>query len=112
MRLDEKSVVAEVHRVTLRELRSWVREGWVQPAQGEVGPVFDEVDIARIRLLCDLRQDLALPADTLPVVLTLIDRLHEVRRDLRCLTDALAEQPEDVRQAVVTSVQDRQRRDR
>ena len=76
MSMDERSVVAEVRRVTLRELRLWVREGWVQPAQGELGPVFDEVDVARVRLLCDLRKEMALPSDALPVVLALIDRLH------------------------------------
>jgi chaperone modulatory protein CbpM len=109
MSMDERSVVAEVRRVTLRELRLWVREGWVQPAQGERGPVFDEVDVARIRLLCDLRKEMALPSDALPVVLTLIDRLHETRRELRHLMDALEEQPEEVRRSVAQHVRKRQR---
>lgn len=101
MRLDEESVVAEVRRLSLRELRLWVREGWVRPASGDAGPVFDEVDVARIRLLCDLRKEMALPTDALPVVLTLIDRLHETRRDLRHLTEAVEEQPETVRRLVI-----------
>ena len=108
MSMDERSVVAEVRRVTLRELRRWVREGWVQPAQGERGPVFDEVDVARVRLLCDLQKEMALPSDTLPVVLTLIDRLHETRRDLRFLMDALERQPEEVRRSVAAHVRERQ----
>jgi chaperone modulatory protein CbpM len=107
MSMDERSVVAEVRRVTLRELRLWVREGWVQPAQGESGPMFDEVDVARVRLLCDLRKEMALTKDALPVVLTLIDRLHETRRDLRCLTDAIEEQPEEIRRSVVAVFRDR-----
>jgi chaperone modulatory protein CbpM len=108
MIMDERSVVSEVRRVSLRELRFWVREGWVQPAQGDRGPVFDEVDVARIRLLCDLRKEMALPIDVLPVVLTLIDRLHETRRDLQHLVDALAEQPKDVRQSVAEKVRQQQ----
>jgi chaperone modulatory protein CbpM len=108
MSMDERRVVAEIRRLSLRELRLWVREGWVQPAQGTAGPIFDEVDVARIRLLCDLRKDMALPADALPVVLTLIDRLHETRRSLRYLTDALGEQPDEVRRAVVARVRHRQ----
>ena len=108
MSMDERSVVAEVRRVTLRELRLWVREGWVQPAQGELGPVFDEVDVARVRLLCDLRKEMALPSDALPVVLALIDRLHATRRDLRHLLDALDEQPQQVRQSVAEHVRKRQ----
>lgn len=101
MSLDERMVVARVRRLTLRELRLWVREGWVRPALGESGPRFDELDVARIRLLCDLRSEMALPGEAVPVVLALIDRLHQTRRELRCLADALADQPEPVRRAVL-----------
>lgn len=108
MTLDEQTVIAHVQRLTLRDLRLWVREGWVRPAQGERGPVFDELDVARIRLLCDLKTEMALPADSVPVVLTLIDRLHQTRRTLRGLTEALDEQPEEVREAVFRSYRVRQ----
>lgn len=107
MRMDEHGVVAEVRRVTLRELRLWVREGWIQPAPGEQGPMFDEVDVARVRLLCDLRKEMALPSTALPVVLTLIDRLHETRRDLRYLTEALEDQPDEVRRSIVAGFRQR-----
>lgn len=101
MSLDERMVVSRVRRLTLRELRLWVSEGWVRPALGEAGPVFDEIDVARIRLLCDLRREMAVPTDAIPVVLTLIDRLHQTRRELRDLTEVLSEQPEPVRRSVV-----------
>ncbi len=101
MRYDEREVVGHVRRVSLRELRSWVREGWVRPREGEAGPVFDDVDVARVRLLCDLRKEMAIPADTLPVVLSLIDQLHSARRELRCLAEAVAGEPEDRRQAIL-----------
>ena len=109
MSLGEQDVVARVRRVTLRELRLWMREGWVRPAQGEAGPVFDEIDVARIRLLCDLRKDMALPVEALPVILTLIDRLNMTRRDLRHVADALEDQPPEVRRAIAESL--RARRD-
>ena len=54
MRMDERAVVARVERLTLRELRFWIREGWVRPAESDAGPVFDELDVARIRL--DMRE--------------------------------------------------------
>jgi chaperone modulatory protein CbpM len=100
MNLTEQMVLAEVRRLTRRELRIWMREGWVRPAMSERGPVFDELDIARLRLLCDLRKEMGLPPDSVPVVLTLIDRLHQTRRDLRAIMDALDDQPEDVKRAV------------
>lgn len=108
MRWDERTVVARIERLTLRDLRFWVREGWVRPAQGESGPVFDELDEARLQLLCDLRKDMALPADVVPTILTLIDHLHQTRRDLRRLTDALGEQPEEVRKSVASAVRRRE----
>jgi hypothetical protein len=37
----------------------------------------------------------------------LIDHLHRTRRDLRRLTDAIGEQPDDVRQAIVSAIQKR-----
>ena len=103
MKMDEQAAVAEVKRLSLRELRLWVREGWIRPAEGEAGPVFDEIDIARIRLLCDLRKDMLVPADVIPTVLALIDHLHRTRRDLRRLTAALDEQPHEVRGLVLAS---------
>lgn len=108
MTMDERNVVAEVRRVTLRELRLWVQEGWVKPAQSDRGPVFDDVDVARIRLLCDLRKEMALPSEALPVVMTLIDRLHETRRDLRHLVEALERQPEEIRRSIAEQVRERQ----
>lgn len=103
MSYDERTVVARIKRVKLKELRVWVREGWVRPAQSDTGPVFDEVDIARIRLLCDLKKDMSLPSDSLPVVLTLLDRLHQTRRELRTLTEAMQKQPEEVRLTILNT---------
>ena len=97
MRHTEEMVLTKVRRLSRRELRLWVRQGWVRPAVGEAGPVFDELDIARLRLLCDLRKEMALPTTAMPVVLNLIDQLYQTRRDLRTLLRALDDQPEDVR---------------
>ncbi|ATG46510.1 MULTISPECIES: MerR family transcriptional regulator [Rhodobacterales] len=97
MRHTEEMVLTKIRRLSRRELRLWVRQGWVRPAVGEAGPVFDELDIARLRLLCDLRKEMALPTTAMPVVLNLIDQLYQTRRDLRTLLRALDDQPEDVR---------------
>ncbi|KAA9007781.1 chaperone modulator CbpM [Histidinibacterium aquaticum] len=101
MSYDERTVVSQVERLTIRELRSWVREGWVRPAHGERGPFFDDLDIARVRLLCDLRKDMAISWDTIPVILSLIDRLHRSRREFQMLQQAIDEQPEDLRREVL-----------
>lgn len=99
------AVVARVERLKLRELRFWVRQGWLCPAEGESGPLFDELDIARARLLCDLRKEMSLPNDAVPIVLNLIDHLHQTRRELRALIKAVEEQPENVRHSIVSVFQ-------
>lgn len=101
--LNERDVVARVLRVELRELRLWVREGWVKPAEGEGGPVFDDLDVARIRLICDLHKEMALPTDAMPVVLSLLDQLHGLRRELRHLAGAVDAQPPEIRRAVIAT---------
>lgn len=106
MSFDEHMVVARVERLNLKDLRFWVRQGWLRPAQSEAGPIFDELDIARIRLLCDLRKEMSLSNEVLPVVLNLIDRLNQTRRELRALAKALDEQPAEVRHSVVCRFQD------
>lgn len=108
MSLTEETVLREIRRLTRRELRLWIRKGWVRPAMGETGPHFDEIDVARLRLLCDLRKDIALSSDAIPIVLTLMDRLHQARRDLRLLIEALADQPTDVRRAIMQRLLARQ----
>ena len=99
--LDERDVVAAVRRVELQELRLWVEEGWVRPAKGETGPVVDALDVARIRLVCDLRMDMSLPDEAIPVVLSLLDQVHGLRRELRKLAGAVETQPDEIRRAII-----------
>ncbi|WP_108485121.1 chaperone modulator CbpM [Oceaniglobus ichthyenteri] len=103
MMLNERDVVATVHRVELHELRLWVREGWVKPADRGGEPMFDELDVARIRLVCDLRTEMSLPDDAVPVVLSLLDQIHGLRRELRGLTRAVDSQPDATRQAIAAA---------
>jgi chaperone modulatory protein CbpM len=96
MRLREQQVVEALGTVSVAELRLWCEAGWVAPARGEGGPVFDQVDLARIRLVCQLRDDLDLDDEAIPVVLSLVDQLYGVRRELRALARAVEQQPGDV----------------
>ncbi len=96
----ETQVVAEVDRITLRRLRLWVRNGWVVPATSTSGPRFDDLDVERVRLVCELKEEMNLNDDAVPVVLSLLDQLYGMRREFKALTQALDEQPQKVRQTV------------
>ena len=95
-------VVVLVGRVDRVELTHWVELGWVQP-QAETGaePVFSDLDVARVCLICDLRRDLAVEEETMPLVLSLLDQLYALRRQMKVLTGAVQRQPDDVREAIL-----------
>ena len=100
MKLTEKEVVEAVGTVSLRQLRVWVRRGWIVPAQAEDGLVFDEMDVARIRLLCQLRRDMNVNEDAVPVVLSLLDQIYGLRREMRVMMEAICEQPKHVQMRI------------
>lgn len=95
--LSEFQVVAVVETISVHELRGWVRAGWVAPAAGDAGPMYDELDLARIQLLSQLRRDLDVPEEAMPLVLSLLDQVHGLRRELRTLAQAVEAQPDPVR---------------
>ncbi len=100
MKLTESQVVEQVDEVSVRRLRIWVREGWIAPAEGETGPIFDALDVARVRLVCQLKNELELHDDAVPVVLSLIDQVHGLRNELKALAEAVDQLPEDARRRV------------
>jgi chaperone modulatory protein CbpM len=101
MKLTEAEIVARAEHVTVRRLRLWVRRGWVAPALGEAGHVYDETDLARIELVCQLKAEMELGDDAVPIVLSLIDQLHGVRRELKELAAAIDRQPNETRRRVL-----------
>jgi chaperone modulatory protein CbpM len=97
-----------VERVDRVELVAWVERGWVAPA-GRRGPepLFSDLDVARVCLLCDLVHDLAVEEETIPLVLALLDQVYDLRRQLNALTAAIRQQPDDVRRAVLALLEPR-----
>lgn len=100
MSFTEHDVLATVDRLTVTRLRAWIDSGCVRPRTEVGGPAFTEADLARLELLCALQDDLSLEDETLPLVLSLIDQIHGLRRALRRLGRAVEQQPESVRDDV------------
>ncbi len=94
-------VVVMLGRVDRVELRRWIELGWVVPERRDSELVFSEMDVARVRLICDLRYDLAVEEETIPLVLSLLDQLYTLRRQMRALTSAIERQPEEIRRAIL-----------
>ncbi len=87
------------------DLERWIVHRLVQPDSAAGGYVFREIDVARIRLIRELRDDLQVNEEALPIVLSLLDQLYEVRRRMRELGQALGRSaPLEVRRAIVTQL--------
>lgn len=88
------------------ELRTWIEASWVH-TRGTQGPwQFDEVDVARIKLIHTLRHDLDIGEPAMPVVLSLLDQLYELRRNAARLNDALATLPPAARKAILERLEE------
>jgi chaperone modulatory protein CbpM len=83
-----------------RELVRWVENRWVLPERRAETWVFHEVDVARVELIFEIRRDFAIDDEAMPVILGLLDQVYGLRRQMRRLCDAVAAQPDEVRDAI------------
>jgi chaperone modulatory protein CbpM len=95
-------VVALFPDLDAAELAAWIAHRWVQPepAEGESW-IFHEIDVARVYLIYDLRHELDIAEEMMPLVLSLLDQVYELRRTLKAMTRALETQPPEVKDAVL-----------
>lgn len=97
MRLTEAEVLQAVETLTVERLRLWIDMGCVRPADRDT---FSEVDVARVRLLCTLADDMNVDEEVLPLVLSLVDQIHGLRAALHDLTRAVQQQSPSVRRDI------------
>ena len=100
--IDFDALVREIKGLDAEELRQWVAERWVRVEESERGFFFHEVDVARVRLIRELRHELAIGDEAIPVILQLLDQVYGLRRRLRRLCEAVEAQPLELRDAVRT----------
>ena len=100
-----EDVLTELRTVQQAEVMTWIEAEWVRPERGTEGPRFRPVDVARVRLIKELKEDLEVGPEAIPVVLSLVDEMYTLRRRLAALARALAEIPPDARTQVRTRCQ-------
>ncbi len=88
--------------ISEQDVLRWVAADLVRSDRHGTEMLFQEVDLSRLRLIRELRDDLQIEEETLPVVLSLLDQLHGTRRDLtRVLAAMQRVVPSDQRDAVL-----------
>ena len=83
------------------ELTLWIERRWVMPLASNGDFLFNEADLARVRMITEFRNDLALDDEALPAVLGLVDQLHATRRRFRQLVQIICELPEEQCEAIL-----------
>jgi chaperone modulatory protein CbpM len=82
-------LVSQLAGLQRQDLERWIGFDWVR-ADGEPGHyVFREIDVARVRLILSLRDEMQVNEEALPVVLSLLDQLYDLRRRMRELSETL-----------------------
>jgi chaperone modulatory protein CbpM len=86
IRIEEFLVRARVERGSLE---AWVAAGWIVPPQLDPELMFADVDLARVQLIRDLREDFGVNDEGVSVVLHLVDQMHGLRRSMRALLEEM-----------------------
>lgn len=101
-----EQALVQVERVSRTDLDEWIGRGWVTTTIERECVTLRAIDVARLALIRDLRADLGLDEEAIPVVLSLLDQLHVTRRRLDRLCRAVARQPEAVRESIAREALD------
>lgn len=80
-------LVTRISGLTPEDLDRWIANEWVRP-DGPAGHYrFRDIDVARVQLIVQLRNDMDIDEEALPVILSLIDQIYDLRRRLREIGD-------------------------
>jgi chaperone modulatory protein CbpM len=78
-------------RLDRATLDAWIEAEWLIPTQQAPEPAFSEIDLARVRLIRDLTEDLGVNDAGVGVVLNLVDQVHGLRKALAEVLDSMRE---------------------
>jgi chaperone modulatory protein CbpM len=71
--------------IQAQTLEFWIEQQWLIPAQTDAETSFSDTDVARARLIRDLKGDFGVNDEGVDVILHLVDQLHGLRRALEQL---------------------------
>ena len=91
-------------RLTTVHVERWVAQGLLRPTGTVETWHFEQVDVARARLLAELGDELGFDEEAVETVVDLVDQIHTLRRRLDLLGRAIAEQPAATREAIAVAL--------
>ena len=61
-------------------LEVWIEEEWLIPSETTGEPEFSEADLARAKLIRDLKHDMGVNDEGVGIILNLLDQMHTLRK--------------------------------
>lgn len=61
-------------------LEIWIGEQWLIPDEIAGEPAFSEIDLARAKLIRDLKHDMGVNNEGIGIILDLLDQMHSLRQ--------------------------------
>ncbi|WP_454819367.1 chaperone modulator CbpM [Labrys neptuniae] len=77
--------------IQVQTLEVWLEQRWLIPRPTPTGVQFTEIDIARARLIHELKNDIGANDEGIDVILHLMDQLHGLRQALAQLRGDMQE---------------------
>ena len=91
-------------RIDRQTLEDYIAREWLRPIMGETGWYFEEIDIARLHLVCHLTQDIQVNDDGIDVALSLLDQLYGLRSHIGNITRAINQQPPKIKENIIMTI--------
>jgi chaperone modulatory protein CbpM len=82
----------------------WVARGLLRPAGTGDTWTFEQIDVARVRLLAELADDIGFDDEAVETIVGLVDQVHTLRGQLDLLARAIAAQPTETREAIAAAL--------
>jgi chaperone modulatory protein CbpM len=91
-------------RLTVMHVERWVARGLLRPAGSADAWTFEQIDVARVRLLAELEGDVGFDDEAVETIVGLLDQVHTLRGQLDMLAHAIAAQPKEAREAIAAAL--------
>lgn len=91
-------------RIDRQTLEDYIARDWLRPSHQSTGWHFEDIDIARLELVCHLTQDINVNDEGMDIVLSLLDQLYSTRAHLQKLHNAIGKQPPEVKAEIMMVV--------
>jgi len=100
------ALLRQVRGLDAGELEQWIEARWVRPERLASGYVFHEIDVARVHLIVELRHELLVDADSMPVILNLLDQVYALRSRLKSVAAAIKALPPETQALIREQLKD------